>query len=216
MHKMNINLFRFRRYKPISWWFSPEHGILSKVSIPNCKHAWLPNVCFVYRWGFYTREEIINNHISHVWNFENRRKTHVFHHQQKFTINVCAIIVHNHLIRPYLLPNRLDGRNYLIFLHKVLLNILENVPLAVRQWLRFQHDVRQHLNKVFSNCWIGRGGQVLWPPHSPDLTPCFCGDDELFGVWDTKKLVACLAWAAAIFHETPYGFECVRQSLAHR
>jgi len=44
----------------------------------------------------------------------------------------------------------------------------------------FQHDgapphytnrVRELLNKLFPNRWLGRGGPVAWPPRSPDLTP---------------------------------------------
>ncbi|KZC05411.1 hypothetical protein WN55_05441 [Dufourea novaeangliae] len=45
-------------------------------------------------------------------------------------------------------------------------------------WL--QHDgcpahddrrVRDALNELYPNKWIGRGGLVSWPPRSPDLTP---------------------------------------------
>lgn len=44
----------------------------------------------------------------------------------------------------------------------------------------FQHDgypahyritVRQLLNVLFPNRWIGRGGPIPWPARSPDLTP---------------------------------------------
>lgn len=44
----------------------------------------------------------------------------------------------------------------------------------------FQHDgcpahfslvARQKLIEKFSNRWIGRGGSVVWPARSPDLTP---------------------------------------------
>ena len=70
--------------------------------------------------------------------------------------------------------------NYIIFIRDILLEMLENVPLQVRQRLRFQHDgapahfaldVREYLNNVFPSRWIGRGGPVQWPPRSPDLTP---------------------------------------------
>ncbi|XP_078049911.1 uncharacterized protein LOC144476674 [Augochlora pura] len=30
---------------------------------------------------------------------------------------------------------------------------------------------RQVMNEIFDEKWIGRGGPVAWPPHSPDLTP---------------------------------------------
>ena len=31
--------------------------------------------------------------------------------------------------------------------------------------------VRNHLNEVFTNKWIGRGSPRIWVPRSPDLTP---------------------------------------------
>ena len=41
----------------------------------------------------------------------------------------------------------------------------------------FHNDVRDCLNTNFPQRWIGRFGQedvavMLWPPRSPDLTPC--------------------------------------------
>jgi len=61
----------------------------------------------------------------------------------------------------------------------------------------FQHDgapphytnsVREFLNELFLNRWLGRGGPVAWPPRSPDLTPL---DYYLWGhmktlVYETK------------------------------
>jgi hypothetical protein len=31
--------------------------------------------------------------------------------------------------------------------------------------------VRNYLDDVFENCWIGRGGNINWPARSPDLAP---------------------------------------------
>jgi len=61
----------------------------------------------------------------------------------------------------------------------------------------FQHDgapphytirVRELLNELFPNRWLGRDGPVTWPPRSPDLTPL---DYYLWGhmktlVYETK------------------------------
>ncbi|GBL76259.1 hypothetical protein AVEN_234516-1 [Araneus ventricosus] len=44
--------------------------------------------------------------------------------QSQFSVNVCADIVGDHLIGPYLLPFRLTGRNYLILLQQVLPHLL--------------------------------------------------------------------------------------------
>ena len=60
-------------------------------------------------------------------------------------------------------------RKLLISICDILPEMLENVPLQVRQRLWFQHDgdpahfaldVREYLNNVFPNRWIGRGGPV--------------------------------------------------------
>ena len=82
-----------------------------------------------------------------------------------------------------MLPNRLTGRAYVDFLQNELL-LLEEVPLAKRVRMVFQHDgapahysrlVTHHLNLTFPEQRIGRGGHVQCPPRSPDLTPSdFC------------------------------------------
>lgn len=33
--------------------------------------------------------------------------------------------------------------------------------------------MRNHLNEVYPNRWIGRGGPRAWPPRSPDMTPLY-------------------------------------------
>jgi hypothetical protein len=61
-----------------------------------------------------------------------------------------------------------------------LAQLLEEVPLTIRQRMWFLHDgapahfsltAREHLNNTFPHRWIGRGGPVAWPPRSPDLNP---------------------------------------------
>lgn len=66
-------------------------------------------------------------------------------------------------------PPRLKGEIYLGFLRQDLPILLEEVPLQIRNcmWLlqdgeppQLNIDVRQHLNEVFSDRWICRGGYV--------------------------------------------------------
>ena len=107
--------------------------------------------------------------------------------------------------------------NYIIFIRDILTEMLKNVPLQIRQWLWFQHDgvpahsaldVREYLNNVFPNPWIGRGGPVQWPPRSPDLAMDFFIWEEMKClVYETpidtpEDLVARVAEAAAIIRET--------------
>src|SRR3978361_2105044 len=81
------------------------------------------------------------------------------------------------------MPRRLNGQNYLHFLQHTLPDLLDDIPLLLRQNMWFMQDgapahspinVRQHLNLRFPNRWIGRGedAPVSWPPLSPDMTPC--------------------------------------------
>lgn len=128
----------------------------------------------------FTRNGIMNFRNMHYWHIENPHAIRRTNFQQTFSVNVWAGLVNNMLIGPFVLPNRLNGANYLNFLRNDLPILLEDVPLDVRQRMWFLHDgcpahfslqVRNHLNHVFGNKWIGRGGPVAWPPRSPDLTP---------------------------------------------
>ena len=91
-----------------------------------------------------------------------------------------AGIVGDHLIGPYLMPSPLTGRDYVVFLRNVLPDLLDDVAIATRRRMWFQHDgappqyfgeAREFLNERFPNRWIGRAGPVAWPARSPDLTP---------------------------------------------
>lgn len=180
----------------------------------------------------FTRDGMFNLHNSHVWATSNPYATSPHAFQERFSVNVWAGIVNDFLIGPYLLPNRLNGRTYVIFLEEVLPELLDSVPVAVRNTMWFQHDgapshfcnnVRNYLNAAFGPRWIGRGGPVAWPARSPDLSSI---DFFLWGhlkalVYETpidsdEDLIARLSIAAATVRETPGIFEKVRQSLTKR
>lgn len=78
------------------------------------------------------------------------------------------------------MPQNLNGAAYNNFLNNELPELLENVPLHLRQGMLFQQDgapphnlrlVQHTLNEKFENKWIGRYGPIRWPARSPDLTP---------------------------------------------
>ena len=96
------------------------------------------------------------------------------------------------LIGPIMLEDRMTGQNYLEFLQNELPKQPEDVPLATRIAMYFQHDgahshytrhEMQHLNDTFPNRWIGRGSTINWPPRSPDLTPL---DFRLWGLMKSE------------------------------
>jgi len=104
--------------------------------------------------------------------------------QRCFSINAWCGMIDDMLIGPVILDDHTTGQNYPDFLQNQLPKQLEDVPLATRIAMYFQHDgapsyftrhVMQHLNDSFPKRWIGRGSAINWPPRSPDLTPLdFC------------------------------------------
>lgn len=130
--------------------------------------------------AIFTRNGITNLHNTHVWAIENPHAVVRNHFQHRFSLNVWAGIVDERLIGPFILPNRMDGLQYLQFLRNDLPGLLEDVPLEVRGRMWFLHDgapphyrlvVRDYLTQLNGIRWIGRGGPVAWPPRSPDLNP---------------------------------------------
>lgn len=89
-------------------------------------------------------------------------------------------LIDSHLLEPIFIPGRFNSQVFLQLLENDLPNLLDDIPLAVRQDSWFQMDgcpvhssqpVAQWLNRTYPNRWIGRYGPVRWPARSPDLTP---------------------------------------------
>lgn len=68
---------------------------------------------------------------------------------------------------------------YLLFLQNEFQDYIDNLPLALRRNLWFQHDgapphngaaVTNYLQNEFGQNWIGNRGPILWPARSPDLS----------------------------------------------
>ena len=161
------------------------------------KTAWDPNLQERILYSDEARFDqtgIFNNKNLHIWSDLNPHATWERGHQQRFGVNIWAGIVGNCLIGPVVLPNRLTGQQYLNFLQTDLPALLEEVPFDHRAGMIYQHDgapphffrpVREYLDEVFPNRWIGRNGPVRWPARSPDLNPLdffFVGACKVGGV----------------------------------
>jgi hypothetical protein len=79
---------------------------------------------------------------------------------------------------PYLLPDRRSAQRHRDLRETVLLGLLQDVLLVVRQKLWFRYygtpahygeDAWQWLNATYLGRWTGRQGPIAWPPRSPDL-----------------------------------------------
>lgn len=180
----------------------------------------------------FSKDGIINFHNNHIWAEENPHEIAEGRHQQQFSVNVWAAIVGNHLIGPHFLPNRLNGADYRQFLEEVLPELLEDVPIQLRQNMYFMHDgapahfslvARHYLDEEYPDRWIGRGGPHPWPPRSPDLN---CLDYFLWGhlktlvyatpVENVDQLRERIVVSCDIIRNTPGIFLRVRQSMRRR
>lgn len=93
--------------------------------------------------------------------------------RERYSVNVWCGIIGGRVVGPFILHGALNGRTYLDFLENVLPNLMEDIPLDVRQNMFFQHDgypahyalaVHQYLDATFPDPWIGRGSLFRWPP----------------------------------------------------
>lgn len=122
----------------------------------------------------------LNRHNSHYWAPENPHWHREIDYQHRWSVNVWCGILNGHLIGPHFFDEVLTGESYLEFLQNHFPYLLDEIDIRTRQemWLQqdgapphFARDVRNYLNEVFPQRWIGRGGPIRWPPRSPDLTP---------------------------------------------
>lgn len=156
----------------------------------------------------FTRDGCFNYHNEHHYDIENPHLARESRSQTRFKVNVWIGLIGNHLVGPYLdLPMSLDGVHYLRFLRDDLPDLLEDLPLDLRERIIFQadgapphfsRDVRGYIDNTFVT-WIGRGGTVPWPPRSPDLTPID------YYVWGVLK--------AEVYRTPVHSAEEVRQRI---
>lgn len=113
------------------------HWLRNIPTIRNQNFAF--NILFTDEAQF-TRDGINNFHNQHIWETENPHPIVEGGHQQRFSCNVWAGIFGDMLLGPVFLPSRLNGASHTEFLTNTLPELLEDVPIAVRQQMWFQHD----------------------------------------------------------------------------
>ncbi|GBM15224.1 hypothetical protein AVEN_144021-1 [Araneus ventricosus] len=87
-----------------------------------------------------------------MWSSENPHITISSNVQHKFSINICAGILGDHLLRSYLLPERINGAKYLVFLQHAIPDMLQEIPTTVGQNMWFMHDgARAHISIAMRN-----------------------------------------------------------------
>jgi hypothetical protein len=148
------------------------------------------------RWIFvcdestFHRDGNVNRHNCHYWSRENPRWIRPHHFQHNFKVNVWCAMFRERIIGPVFLEANVTGQRYLQLLRNTVRNALQNLSQHERRRVWFLHDgagphfaraVRNELDDMFPEQWIGRGGPTHWPARSPDLTPLD------FSIWGYVK-----------------------------
>lgn len=116
---------------------------------------------------------VVNRHNCCYWAYSNP-EIKIPVKNSRMGITVWCGLSSKGIIGPYFFEDTVTGESYL----EMLENFLWPRVRTGRKYL--QHDgapahysqkVRNWLDKKFPNRWIGRRGQIEWPPRSPDLTP---------------------------------------------
>ena len=88
----------------------------------------------------FQREDILNIHNYYVWTNGNQYRMRQRSFERRSVVNIWARVIQYHPVRPYLLPRRLEGDAYLVFLQEVLPELLNHVPASIRRRMWFRRD----------------------------------------------------------------------------
>lgn len=141
--------------------------------------------------AMFTTNGIVSSQNCRYWSTENPHWVINCKDQYSQKVNVWCGILGDRIIGPFFFNNTINAERLLNFFDNELWEIIENLPLNVRQEMYFQLDgasvhnswmVRGWLNEHFPLRWIGRNSPYeQWPPRSPDITPMD------FYFWGTVK-----------------------------
>lgn len=121
-----------------------------------------------------------NRHNCRYWSDTNPFWMRESKTQYPQKINVWAGILNNQLIGPFFIDGNLNSEKYEAMLRNQIVPAIRRIAGDNFDQTWFQQDgaaphyglnVRNYLNTVFPNRWIGRRGIIEWPARSPDLTP---------------------------------------------
>lgn len=128
----------------------------------------------------------VNRHNCRYWADQNPHWMEESHTQYPQKLNVWAGIIRGRIIGPFFLRENLNSNRYLQLLREQIVPALNHLfPNQTNRerpsdeiWYQqdgapphYGVDVRQYLNEIFPQRWVGRRGHIEWPPRSPDLSP---------------------------------------------
>lgn len=128
----------------------------------------------------FTNLGLFNRNNTRYWAIENPHIMRQGRFQERFGFNVWLGVLGDHIIGPIIFDGTLTGPRYLEFLQNIIVPQINQIPNTNIDEVYFQQDgagphnaiiVRDYLNQLFPDRWIGTHGPVRWPARSPDLTP---------------------------------------------
>ena len=153
------------------------------------------NIIFSDECVFYLSGNV-NQQNCRFWDTENPHLVIPAKEQGSPRVMVWCGLSSMRLFGPFFFINEnITAANYLIMLQQQFFPIFQASNLVHGETF-FQHDgapphygllVRQWLNDMFPERWIGRSGPIGWPARSPDLTPL---DFYLWGFLKSKVFLA--------------------------
>lgn len=144
----------------------------------NNNEVLLHNILFTDEATFILHGEV-NRQNFRYWSRTNLHLYHATRTQRPQKVNVWAGILGTRIIGPFFIEGNLTGQKYLELLQNQIVPALQALDINVNE-IWYQMDgapphstmaVRNFLEQTFPHRWIGRGGELSWPPRSPDLTP---------------------------------------------
>jgi len=95
-------------------------------------------------------------------------------------LKVWAGILNDQIIGPFFIEGKLNSEKYEDMVHNEIVSRIMEITGQNFEHTYFQQDgasphygrnVRNYLDIVFNNRWIGRKGYIQWPSRSPNLSP---------------------------------------------
>jgi hypothetical protein len=143
----------------------------------NANPNLLVNICWTDESTFFLNGRM-NHHNIRYYSRINPHWVSETKCQNSPKVNVWAGIFGDHLVGPFFIEGNITGDKYLDMLKNEVLPALARLPGGQNAyWMQdgapahFKRNVRDYLNALFPNRWIGRSGPIPWPARSPDLTP---------------------------------------------
>ncbi|XP_068086419.1 uncharacterized protein [Anabrus simplex] len=142
--------------------------------------------------ALFSRKGIFNYESAQYWTVENPNSIFQQGIKERKGSNLWVGIIHEYILGPYALPDKLTPEYYNYFITEVLPRLMEDIPLNIRSRVCYQMDrnpthclkaVRKVLPTIFPGGWLGKGNSMPWPPHSQDLNPV-----EFF-MWNYLKTI---------------------------